>query len=317
MRTTSANGARSISSTRSGSPCGCSTTLISPPRWSSGSRAVYVDEFQDTSPLQLALFVALSQIAQTSAWVGDPKQAIYGFRGADPELIARVAPKIQQATGGGGDTLGQNYRSRPGLVVFRQRCLSARHFWRWGCRQNRPASTKSSEPDLDGQRNARERLACSRQEHRLARIGAGQWPQGGVWIEAERMARRGERQSPAACAGRHRHSLRDQQARARTCGRAGRVSASRWHWSATDCSGRLKRDWRWPPCAGAPINATRWRLAEMAHLLHAGERPTRMVRGVLGDGPEALAALVPMAEDLRAIAKSGAHKTRWNSSTPC
>jgi ATP-dependent helicase/nuclease subunit A len=80
--------------------------------------AVFIDEFQDTSPLQLAVFVALSQIAQSSVWVGDPKQAIYGFRGTDPDLITYVAPSIQAATGGGAVTLGKSYRSRPGLVSF-------------------------------------------------------------------------------------------------------------------------------------------------------------------------------------------------------
>ncbi len=45
---------------------------------------VLVDEFQDTSPIQLAIFLQLSKIAPRSVWVGDPKQAIYGFRGSDP-----------------------------------------------------------------------------------------------------------------------------------------------------------------------------------------------------------------------------------------
>ena len=49
-----------------------------------------VDEFQDTSPIQLALFLRLSQLAKKSVWVGDPKQSIYGFRGAEPRLMAAV-----------------------------------------------------------------------------------------------------------------------------------------------------------------------------------------------------------------------------------
>ena len=49
-----------------------------------------VDEFQDTSPIQLALFLRLSQLAKQSVWVGDPKQSIYGFRGAEPRLMAAV-----------------------------------------------------------------------------------------------------------------------------------------------------------------------------------------------------------------------------------
>ena len=49
-----------------------------------------VDEFQDTSPIQLALFLKLSQLAKRSIWVGDPKQSIYGFRGAEPRLMRAV-----------------------------------------------------------------------------------------------------------------------------------------------------------------------------------------------------------------------------------
>ena len=76
-------------------------------------QSVFVDEFQDTSPLQLAVFIELSQIAESSVWVGDPKQSIYGFRGTDPELIARVAQDVRTATGGEDATLRKNYRSRP------------------------------------------------------------------------------------------------------------------------------------------------------------------------------------------------------------
>ena len=48
-----------------------------------------VDEFQDTSPIQLALFLALSELAGKAVWVGDPKQAIYAFRGTDPTAYER------------------------------------------------------------------------------------------------------------------------------------------------------------------------------------------------------------------------------------
>lgn len=49
-----------------------------------------VDEFQDTSPIQLAVFLKLSRLARQSVWVGDPKQSIYGFRGAEPRLMRAV-----------------------------------------------------------------------------------------------------------------------------------------------------------------------------------------------------------------------------------
>ncbi|MBC7052027.1 UvrD-helicase domain-containing protein, partial [Salmonella enterica subsp. enterica serovar Enteritidis] len=37
-------------------------------------RFVVVDEFQDTSPIQLALFLRLHMLAGRSVWVGDRKQ---------------------------------------------------------------------------------------------------------------------------------------------------------------------------------------------------------------------------------------------------
>ncbi len=77
---------------------------------------VLVDEFQDTSPLQLALFLRFGECARDAAWVGDPKQAIYGFRGADPALMAAATHAL--AGGRAGETLGTSWRSRPELVRF-------------------------------------------------------------------------------------------------------------------------------------------------------------------------------------------------------
>lgn len=77
-----------------------------------------VDEFQDTSPIQLALFLRLARVVRRSVWVGDAKQAIYGFRGADPTLIDAVTATAPRATGGVTERLPTSWRSRPGLVAF-------------------------------------------------------------------------------------------------------------------------------------------------------------------------------------------------------
>ncbi len=82
------------------------------------TRVAFVDEFQDTSPIQLALFLKLAQLVDRSFWVGDPKQAIYGFRGADPELMTEAVRHVVSASGGEPDTLATSYRSRPSLVNF-------------------------------------------------------------------------------------------------------------------------------------------------------------------------------------------------------
>src|SRR5699024_3481766 len=57
---------------------------------SSKYRLLAVDEFQDSSPIQLAIFMELAELVDEVVWVGDRKQAIYGFRGADPELMNDV-----------------------------------------------------------------------------------------------------------------------------------------------------------------------------------------------------------------------------------
>lgn len=73
-----------------------------------------VDEFQDTSPLQLAIFLKLSEIAKHAIWVGDPKQSIYSFRGAEPQLMHAVIEKL------GGikpeHILRKSWRSRQDIV---------------------------------------------------------------------------------------------------------------------------------------------------------------------------------------------------------
>ncbi len=74
-----------------------------------------VDEFQDTSPIQLALFIKLARCAKHVVWVGDVKQAIYGFRGGDAALMAAVLNGLP-ALQGKKETLPESWRSRPALV---------------------------------------------------------------------------------------------------------------------------------------------------------------------------------------------------------
>ncbi|MDX8414477.1 MAG: UvrD-helicase domain-containing protein [Mariprofundales bacterium] len=76
---------------------------------------VLVDEFQDTSPIQLALFGTLASMIQRNVWVGDQKQAIYGFRGTDPQLMDEVIGQLDAAH---IDVLKYSYRSRPPLVAY-------------------------------------------------------------------------------------------------------------------------------------------------------------------------------------------------------
>jgi ATP-dependent helicase/nuclease subunit A len=76
-----------------------------------------VDEFQDTSPIQLALFLKLSQLAAQVIWVGDIKQSIYGFRGSDPALMDAVVRRVTE-DGNEPEILEHSWRSTPELVAY-------------------------------------------------------------------------------------------------------------------------------------------------------------------------------------------------------
>ncbi len=79
---------------------------------------VFVDEFQDSSPLQIAIFAALAEIAEASTWVGDPKQAIYGFRNADTMLTQAAFHGVMAESTESPAVLSKSYRSRQGIVEF-------------------------------------------------------------------------------------------------------------------------------------------------------------------------------------------------------
>lgn len=83
-----------------------------------------VDEFQDTTPLQLALFTRLHALCKRSLWVGDRKQCIFEYAGADPDLMEAVAHWVHKA-GGTSEVLETNYRSRPELVDATSAVFSA------------------------------------------------------------------------------------------------------------------------------------------------------------------------------------------------
>lgn len=78
--------------------------------------AALIDEFQDTDPLQFRIFDQLFGTASASTaplyLVGDPKQAIYSFRGADIFTYLRA-----RQSAAGRYTLGTNRRSVPPLVA--------------------------------------------------------------------------------------------------------------------------------------------------------------------------------------------------------
>lgn len=80
-------------------------------------RYLFVDEFQDSSPIQVKIFDALSNLMEHSYWVGDYKQAIYGFRGTDVPLVKAVVDRIStQENDCDTDLLDKSWRSLPDIV---------------------------------------------------------------------------------------------------------------------------------------------------------------------------------------------------------
>ncbi|MGH8999982.1 MAG: UvrD-helicase domain-containing protein [Acidimicrobiia bacterium] len=76
-------------------------------RW----RVALVDEFQDTDPVQWEIMRrAFAHPDSTLVLIGDPKQAIYAFRGAD------VYAYLEAARAGTAATLDVNWRSDQGLI---------------------------------------------------------------------------------------------------------------------------------------------------------------------------------------------------------
>ncbi len=77
-----------------------------------------VDEFQDTPPIQLAIFKKLSEICKEVIWVGDIKQSILGFAGSDPELMKSLLEDLKKSPSGNTRRLEDNWRSHQTLVHF-------------------------------------------------------------------------------------------------------------------------------------------------------------------------------------------------------
>ncbi|OPY64319.1 MAG: RecBCD enzyme subunit RecB [Syntrophorhabdus sp. PtaU1.Bin050] len=75
-------------------------------------KAALVDEFQDTDPLQYEIFkIIYGRGDGTLFLIGDPKQSIYSFRGADIFSYMKAVNDVDRQY-----TLGKNWRSTAGLL---------------------------------------------------------------------------------------------------------------------------------------------------------------------------------------------------------
>jgi DNA helicase-2/ATP-dependent DNA helicase PcrA len=94
-----------------------------------GIRHVIVDEYQDTNPLQAALYRALAAVPPHHLCVvGDDDQALYRFRGGTVASMVRFADECAHAWPGCGVlpvSLEQTYRSHPAIVQLCNTAITA------------------------------------------------------------------------------------------------------------------------------------------------------------------------------------------------
>lgn len=82
--------------------------------WQDQIKALLVDEFQDTNHRQRELVALLNGDNRNLFIVGDGKQSIYSFRGADVAVFREEQAKIQKS--GESFHLANSYRAHPGLL---------------------------------------------------------------------------------------------------------------------------------------------------------------------------------------------------------
>ncbi|HEQ71670.1 MAG TPA: hypothetical protein ENN69_04200, partial [Spirochaetia bacterium] len=101
-------------------------------------RFIMIDEFQDNNHLQKELLSLLAERGDLELprvpgpselepdklfFVGDEKQSIYGFRGAQVDIFKALKKELKDH-GGRALSFRNNYRSRPGLIEFYNRLFA-------------------------------------------------------------------------------------------------------------------------------------------------------------------------------------------------
>ncbi len=137
-------------------------------------KGVLVDEFQDVNRLQKEIIYSIAPPGDGKLFiVGDPKQAIYGFRGGDTGVFDEVKEDVSKNSGG-RFRITTNYRSTPELVNFVNRFFEARGDGSFGeddpCVASRPPAnaaaverlTFSPLENADANRHMEARLAAQR-----------------------------------------------------------------------------------------------------------------------------------------------------------
>lgn len=99
-------------------------------------RHIFVDEFQDTDPVQTEILFGIAGKDRAGRWqdsvlragalfmVGDPKQAIYRFRGADIGSYSQARAAVERQLPENIVQVTANFRSRPDILRHINRCFA-------------------------------------------------------------------------------------------------------------------------------------------------------------------------------------------------
>ncbi len=120
--------------------------------WSDRYEHILVDEYQDSNPAQVALLKALAASGAPLTAIGDPDQAIYGFRGADRGGFLNFAQDFPGAVEMG---LTTNYRNSAPLLAAAQGLLA---------KQTDPGRLELNAKELEGEPPLVMELASPRAE---------------------------------------------------------------------------------------------------------------------------------------------------------
>jgi len=100
-------------------------------------RQIFVDEFQDTDPIQAEILFRIAADDCARRWqdctpragalfmVGDPKQSIYRFRGADVGSYDEARNAIRERWPENIVQITANFRSRPAILTYINQCFEA------------------------------------------------------------------------------------------------------------------------------------------------------------------------------------------------
>ena len=146
----------------------CHATMTQDERFAAAQRwrhrHLLVDEFQDVNPLQFALLRSWLGPDSTLVVVGDPNQAIYGWNGAEPDLLENIGDHLP---GTAVLRLRTNFRSIPEILGAAARVLGIEPQ-----PAARPAGDEPTIRELDGETEA---IAIARSVRGAHKPGAP-WP---------------------------------------------------------------------------------------------------------------------------------------------